>query len=54
VSTESATAFGTPLPAWPVDHLRQLNWLPAPDSAYAFPTVIPLYAQVLENLLKIE
>jgi triacylglycerol lipase len=27
VSVASATAFGTPLPAWPLDHLRQLNWL---------------------------
>ena len=27
VSVASAQGFGTPLPTWPVDHLRQLNWL---------------------------
>ena len=34
VSVESALAFGTPLPVWPVDHLRQMNWLaPVPGMA---------------------
>ncbi len=27
VSVESANAFGQPLPHWPIDHLRQMNWL---------------------------
>ena len=27
VSVESALAFGEPLPAWPIDHLRQVGWL---------------------------
>jgi triacylglycerol lipase len=27
VSVESATAFGSPLASWPVDHLGQMNWL---------------------------
>jgi triacylglycerol lipase len=27
VSVESALAMGTPLPHWPVDHFRQMNWL---------------------------
>ena len=29
VSVESALAFGTPLPHWPVDHFRQMNWIVA-------------------------
>ena len=28
VSVESALGFGTPLPEWPIDHLRQMNWMP--------------------------
>ena len=27
VPVDSALAFGTPLPDWPVDHLRQMNWI---------------------------
>jgi triacylglycerol lipase len=50
VSAESAHAFGTPLPAWPVDHLRQMNWLPTNEAGPAISDVIPLYAQVIENL----
>jgi hypothetical protein len=38
VSVESATAFGTPLPAWPLDHLRQLNWLLPGDLKSNVPT----------------
>jgi triacylglycerol lipase len=26
VPAQSAAAFGTILPAWPIDHLRQMNW----------------------------
>jgi triacylglycerol lipase len=32
VSVESACAFGTPLPNWPLDHLGQMNWLTPPES----------------------
>jgi triacylglycerol lipase len=49
VSVESALEFGTPLPCWPVDHLRQLNWLPGEDEP-SFPSVIDLYAQVIAQL----
>jgi triacylglycerol lipase len=52
VSVESATAFGTPLPAWPLDHLQQLNWLPPGDGgpASALPSPLELYAQVVSHL----
>jgi triacylglycerol lipase len=49
VSVESAHGFGTPLPVWPVDHFRQLNWLPAEDDQAPF-AVIDLYAQVIARL----
>jgi triacylglycerol lipase len=50
VSVDSANAFGTPLPAWPVDHLRQMNWLAngLPPSLATPP--LDLYAQLLERL----
>jgi triacylglycerol lipase len=49
VSVESALAFGTPLPVWPLDHLRQMNWL-VPEAPSSAPTVLDLYAGVLDNL----
>jgi triacylglycerol lipase len=52
VSTESATAFGTPLPAWPLDHLRQLDWL-APGDVHtesATSSALGHYAQVVAHL----
>jgi triacylglycerol lipase len=48
VSVESANAFGTPLPAWPADHLRQLNWLAYDHSPGVEP--LELYAQVVAHL----
>ncbi len=48
VSVESANAFGTPLPAWPADHLRQLNWLAYDHSPGVEP--LELYAQVVDHL----
>jgi triacylglycerol lipase len=50
VSVESARGFGTPLPSWPVDHLRQLNWLGKDESAATLPPVADLYAQVVAHL----
>ena len=32
VPIDSALAFGTPLPHWPVDHLRQMNWMERDES----------------------
>ena len=48
VSVESANAFGTPLPVWPADHLRQLNWLAHDHSPEVEP--LELYAQVVAHL----
>ncbi len=50
VSVESACGFGNQLPCWPVDHLRQLNWLAKGESAAALPPVVDLYAQVVAHL----
>jgi triacylglycerol lipase len=49
VSVESATAFGTPIPAWPLDHLRQMNWLPAGTPA-DLPGPLDLYQAVVDHL----
>src|SRR3954469_15769687 len=49
VSVESALAFGTPLPHWPVDHLRQTNWLAEPDARGATSS-IEFYAEAVSNL----
>ena len=50
VSVESANAFGTPLPIWPADHLRQMNWLAHDESAAIGPTPLELYARVVAHL----
>jgi triacylglycerol lipase len=49
VSVASAQAFGTPLPSWPVDHLRQMNWM-TPTSDSICPPVPELYAQLVEKI----
>jgi triacylglycerol lipase len=50
VPVESALAFGTPLAPWPLDHLRQLNWMAPdePDSLASAP--YELYARAVSNL----
>jgi len=50
VPVESALAFGTPLPLWPLDHLKQLNWLPPGEKGLRVPPPIELYAQVVGHL----
>lgn len=50
VSTQSALAFGTPLPIWPADHLRQLNWLMNGWAHYIGPLPLELYAQIIAHL----
>jgi triacylglycerol lipase len=50
VSVESANAFGTPLPPWPADHLRQMNWLPFGVTNPIAPVPLELYAQVVTHL----
>jgi triacylglycerol lipase len=50
VSVESALAFGTPLPEWPVDHLRQMNWM---ERDYAHAPLAPpleLYTHLIAHL----
>ena len=54
VSTESAVAFGTPLPAWPLDHLRQMNWLAKGYAGPLLPVIRGLYATMIENLAHLE
>jgi triacylglycerol lipase len=50
VSAESAQAFGTPLDPWPIDHLRQVNWMPASLGDRRQRQVIAMYASILDNL----
>jgi triacylglycerol lipase len=50
VSIESAHAFGTPLPIWPADHFRQLNWLAPGQSVAVSPSPLELYAQIFAYL----
>ena len=57
VSVESATAFGQTLSSWPVDHLRQMNWLatrpPAGATYPPYPAVALHYAEILANLARL-
>jgi triacylglycerol lipase len=50
VSVASALAFGTPLPEWPVDHLRQMNWLVAEAEARGTAVPMEYYDQAVANL----
>ena len=50
VSVESANAFGHPLPNWPIDHLRQMNWLAPGEPRSLQQHPLDLHASVLDNL----
>jgi triacylglycerol lipase len=50
VSVESAEAFGRPLPIWPVDHLRQMNWLTAAEHGPVARPPLELHAEIVEHL----
>jgi len=50
VSVSSATALGVPLPAWPLDHFQQMNWLSPEAPTDPFPRVAGHYADVVANL----
>jgi len=50
VSVESALGFGTPLPTWPVDHFRQLNWLSPHSGPSSAAEIRRLYGSLVENL----
>jgi triacylglycerol lipase len=54
VSLESALGMGAPLPPWPIDHLRQMNWLPAPAGPSSSSAVFALYASLVDNLASLE
>jgi triacylglycerol lipase len=49
VPVSSALAFGTALPCWPTDHLRQMNWM-SPMADSVCPAIPVLYAGILEHL----
>jgi triacylglycerol lipase len=51
VSTRSALAFGTPLPTWPLDHLRQMNWFPSGPNDPPVPSALALYGHVVDQLV---
>ena len=50
VPVDSALAFGTPLPDWPVDHLRQMNWMERDELHRPLAPPIDLYAHLLAHL----
>ncbi|GAC1464765.1 MAG: hypothetical protein NVSMB9_03790 [Isosphaeraceae bacterium] len=50
VSVVSAHGFGTPLPDWPVDHFRQLNWLSPSLGPTSVQPIRGMYAAIIENL----
>jgi triacylglycerol lipase len=50
VPVDSALAFGTPLPAWPIDHLRQMNWLAGGETDSPLSQPIELYGRVVSHL----
>jgi triacylglycerol lipase len=53
VSVESANAFGRPLPSWPVDHLRQMNWLAPAERGSVERQPLELHAEIIEHLASI-
>jgi triacylglycerol lipase len=50
VPVDSALAFGTPLPHWPVDHLRQMNWMERDELHPALAPPVDLYAHLVTHL----
>jgi triacylglycerol lipase len=50
VPVDSALAFGTPLPHWPVDHLRQMNWMERDETRPALAPPLDLYAHLVAHL----
>ncbi|WP_165248855.1 esterase/lipase family protein [Paludisphaera soli] len=51
VSVESAMAFGEPLDPWPLDHLRQMNWLTHGRTDAEARDVPAYYGRIIENLI---
>lgn len=52
VSVESALAFGIPLDSSPLDHFRQMNWLPPEPTSSREPPAYALYDAVVTNLAR--
>jgi triacylglycerol lipase len=50
VPVESALAFGTPLPLWPIDHLMQMNWFAPEEHTPSVPSPIELYKHLVAHL----
>ena len=50
VSARSAHAYGDPLPRWPIDHFRQMNWLPPEPTDDPIPHAARYYADVIDHL----
>ncbi len=50
VSVRSSEAFGTPLTAWPTDHLQQMNWWTGYPRLKVPPKIAACYRTVVENL----
>jgi triacylglycerol lipase len=50
VPIDSALAFGTALPHWPVDHLRQMNWMERDEEHPALAPPVELYAHLVGHL----
>ncbi len=54
VSVESTRAFGTVLPACPVDHLQQMNWCTGLPSRAVAPGVRALYDSLISTISAVE
>jgi triacylglycerol lipase len=50
VPVHSALAFGTPLPTWPLDHLRQMNWLAPGEGDSQIPGPVEFYTHIVSTL----
>ena len=50
VSVESAEGFGTALPSWPVDHFRQMSWMPPSSGQSSGRAILNFYELILANL----
>ena len=51
VPKDSAEGWGEPLPAWPHDHFRQINWMTPP---WVHPQVIRSYMELIDRIASIE
>jgi triacylglycerol lipase len=52
VSVESSLGFGMPLPEWPLDHLRQMNWMPPTRGPSSQAEINTRYIRLIDNLVK--